>query len=484
MARRVLLLTTPYRSVRYRAVVRKIPPTLPFLGVAYIAAMLEREQVPVRVVDAWGKQLSFEHIKSEIAAFCPDMIGITSTAPAFGIAIELAQKIKEVFPHVCVVFGGPYVSAIPEETLRELPWVDMVVVGEGEYTMVELAQGRPWQSIKGLVYRQGSRIVANPPRPLIEDLDALPFPDRSFYRTNCYLRPFYEFHGAPVAAVVTSRGCPFQCTFCASHTVAGRRIRLRSIPNIVEEIDQLLARYRVRFVSIADDAPVFTMDQERLETFCRMIRGRPFLWGAKARADSINEKNLSLMHAAGCRVLEIGCESGNPDILEGWEKGVTVSQIKEAFHLMRRFGISSVAMFMLGAPKETPQSIQRTIRFAKALGATYVIARILYPYPGTQAYEALVQKGMVVPRRWDMLRDPRSGDPVLRHPNLSTSDLALPGVSFAQLLRWQRIFHRSFYLRWRYGVGVLAQIRNWQAVKAYLRLAAGVMRFWVRWGLQ
>lgn len=481
---KVLLITTPYKSKAYRVLNKRIPATLPFLGIAYVAAVLEREGIPVRLLDAWGRNLGFEDIRKEIAAFRPDIIGITCTASAFGVSVELARKIKDCAKDITIVLGGPYVSAIPEETLREIPWVDVVVIGEGEHTMLELAQANPLHAIKGIAYRSGGRILVNEPRPLIYNLDALPFPARNFYRMADYRRPFYEFHGTPFASIVTSRGCPFKCRFCASHTVAGREIRLRSIPNIIKEIDMLLERYKVRFISIADDAPVFTMDEARLSEFCRAIKGKGFLWGAKARADSINENNLRMLRDAGCRILEIGCESGNPGILEGWEKGVSVTQIKNAFRLMNKFGINSVAMFMLGAPAETKETVLGTIRFAKELGATYCIARILYPYPGTEAYADLKAQKMLHSKSWDEIRYPQSGDSILVHPNSTTSELCLPNLTFNQLLRLQRRMHRDFYLNKRYIFSTLSRLKDWHAVKVYGRLLIGVVRFWFRWGLQ
>lgn len=457
---------------------------MPFLGIAYMAAVLERGNIPVQILDAWGLGLTFKEISSQIGRYRPDIIGITCTASAFGVSVELAKKIKVSFPDIKIVLGGPYVSAIPEEVLREIPWADFAVFGEGEYTMLELCQERPVEGIRGLAYRSSGRVIVNDDRPLIEDLDALPFPARHFYNMSRYRRPFYEFHGSPFAPIITSRGCPFHCRFCASHVVSGRDIRLRSIGNIVEEIDMLIRDYKVKFITIADDAPVFTMDRNRLADFCRAIKGKKFFWGAKARADSINEDNLSMMRDAGCRVLEVGCESGNPEVLKEWEKGISIGQIREAFRLMNKYGISSVAMFMLGAPEETKETILNTIRFAKELRAAYVIARILYPYPGTDAYNYLYEHKMIKPRGWEQIRNPEKSDPGISHPNLSTSELRLPGVSFKDLIILQRRMHREFYLDARYILSVLSKLKNWHAFKEYLKLFAGVVNFWRKWGLQ
>jgi radical SAM superfamily enzyme YgiQ (UPF0313 family) len=457
---------------------------MPFLGVAYLAAVLEREGIPVKLLDAWGKNLSFAEIKEQIQGFLPDLIGITCTASAFGVSVELAKKIKSCFQDIPIVFGGPYVSAIPEETLREIPWIDMVIVGEGEYTLLELAQGRPAGEIKGIVYRDGPSIVSNDPRPVIDDLDALPFPARHFYDIKDYMRPFYEFHGTPFAPIITSRGCPFKCRFCASHVIGGRQVRLRSISNIIEEIDMLLDKYKVKFITIADDAPVFTMDQKRLNSFCQAIAGKKFFWGAKARADSINKDNLSMMRDAGCRVLEVGCESGNPDILREWEKGVSVEQIRQAFKLMNQYGISSVAMFMLGAPTETEQTIRNTARFARELGATYVIARILYPYPGTEAYCDLYEHKMFKIRDWNEIRNPRKEDVTISHPNLATNELSLPHITFKKIIALQSELHILFYCDPKYMLRTILKIRNWSMLKKYISLLSGIVRFWLRYGLR
>ncbi len=480
---RVLLITTPYKSRLYRRLIKQIPATMPFLGVAYLAAVLEKQAIPVKLLDAWGRALSFAEIEKEIQRFRPDIIGITCTATAFGVSVELAKKIKFCSPDIPIIFGGPYVSSISQETLRQIPWIDIVVVGEGEYTLLEIAQGRPLREIKGIVYRDNSTIVTNEPRPPVADLDALPFPARHFYNIKDYVRPFYEFHGKPFAPIITSRGCPFKCRFCASHIVGGRQVRLRSISSIVEEIDMLLEKYKVKFIVIADDAPVFTMDQKRLSEFCQAIAGKKFFWGAKARADSINKDNLAMLRDAGCRLLEIGCESGNPDILQEWEKGVSPEQIKEAFRLINQFGINSVAMFMLGAPEETEESIRRTMRFARQLGATYVIARILYPYPGTDAYHYLYEHQMLRLKSWEEIRNPKKGDTILLHPNLTTSELCLPEISFKKLVALQRIMHFLFYSDPRYIYRTLRKIKDWPTARRYLRLLWGVIRFCLKFGL-
>lgn len=481
---KTLFITTPYKSKLYRDVTRKVPATLPFLGVAYVAAMLENDGSPVKILDAWGSNLSFKEIKKEIQAYQPDIIGITSTAAAFGVSVELAKQIKSGFADITIVFGGPYVSTVFNQALKEIPWIDIIVIGEGEYTMLELSKGVSLREIKGIAYRDKGEVKVNDPRPLIQDLDALPFPSRHFYAPSNYHRPFYELHGSPFASIVTSRGCPFKCRFCASHTVAGHQVRLRSIGNIVEEINMLLGVYKVKFISIADDAPVFTMDKKRLGEFCSAIEGKGFFWGAKARADSINRENLSMLAAAGCRVLEIGCESGNPDILQEWEKGVSIEQIKEAFRLMNEFGINSVAMFMLGAPNETRETIRKTIKFAKGLGATYVVARIFYPYPGTDAYKDLYSRGMLKPRDWEEIRNPQKRDPILRHPNLTTCELRLPNLTFKELLKLQRSMHVECYLNPRYLFSSINKLKNAGSLGSCLRFLTGIIRFWFRWGLQ
>jgi radical SAM superfamily enzyme YgiQ (UPF0313 family) len=478
---KVLLITMPYLSDKYRGLYKRTPATLPLLGVAYIAAVLEKHNIPVKLLDAWGNGLTFDDIRQEIETYSPDIIGISCVTTTFGIAVDLAKKIRLFSKNIQIVIGGPLVSAIPAEVLEQIPWIDIVVIGEGEYTMLELAQGKNLSSIKGIAFRQQERIIITEARPLLDNLDELPFPARHFYNLSNYNRPFFEFHGKPYTTIVTSRGCPFKCKFCASHVVAGKQVRLRSISNIVEEIDSLIAKYNVKFISIADDAPVFTMNQDRLLEFCKAIKGKKFTWGAKARADSINEENLSVMSKAGCRELEIGCESGNPDILKDWDKGVTVTQVQKAFSLMRKYGINSVALFMLGAPNETEESVRQTIDFIIRLNPTYVIATILHPYPGSDAFEFLYKHNMLKRRDWEDIRNPQPESPALSDPLLSFSELNLPYITYSRLRQLQSQLHRQYYSNPKYILSSILRFKNPQTFGSYMKLFFRILYFRKKW---
>lgn len=363
-----------------------LPPT----GLAYLAAVLEESGQSVRILDANALNSSSRDVLQTVEDYGPTIVGITSTTPTFGSAIGIANAVKEAHPEILVVMGGPHPTILPEETVNE-PGVDLVVRGEGEYTLLEIMERydgdvRKLRRVKGVVFRNPvtKKLVKTPPRPLIENLDKLPFPARHLLPMDKYRT---AIAGNKFQLVLTSRGCPGRCMFCAKF-VFGAKFRARSPENIIEEIEFLRKNYDVREIDFMDDA--FTCDAERVERLCDAMveQGIKIPWRCSGgtRVDMVGGRLLKKMKAAGCSQISYGVESGDDEVLRKIGKGVTTQDIREAFRKTREAGIETIAFFMLGLPFDTLETMEKTVQFAKELDPDYIQFTIATPLPGTAMY--------------------------------------------------------------------------------------------------
>ena len=342
---RVLLINPNYRKV-YKYVSEEATMIEPPLGLAYIAAVLRQNNIEVKILDAAALNLENSQISRYAEKFKPDVIGITASTNTIVVAYEIADAVKK--PEIKVVAGGPHTSILPEQTLQECKSIDIAVKGEGEYVILEIAQGRELSEIDGITYRKDNEIIRNKDRELIENLDELPFPARD-------LLPLDEYESVgirryPFATMITSRGCPYSCNFCVNYTVLGKRFRYRSVENIMREIDELVNKYHVKEIDIIDDN--FTVIPERAEQICDELIKRRYdlIWklGNGIRADRVNERLLMKMKKSGCYLVAFGIESGNEEILKKINKGESLQQIVQAIRWAKRYGMETEGFFILG----------------------------------------------------------------------------------------------------------------------------------------
>jgi len=453
---RVLLVQPPSRSAIREVLETSSPP----LGLAYLASCLEEEGEEVRIMDCIVLGASHRDVKREIESWSPDLVGVTATTPAHNDALRVLKEAKEA--GAFTVAGGPHFSFIDLEALRKYRFIDFVVRGEGEETLKELVRalerGRDVSEIRGLTYRRGEVAKRNPDRPLIENLDSLPMP-------AYHLLPMgmYRFEGYRHATTMTSRGCPFRCTFCASSKLFGKRWRGRSPGNVADELELLVYKYKVRNVEFLDDT--FTLNARRAEEICDEIkrRGLDISWACSSRVDTINRRLLSKLKAAGCYIIYYGVESGSQRILNLMRKGIRIAQVVKAFKETVKAGIERLASFILGFPGETVETIKKTIRFARFLNPDYVQFTVCTPYPGTELYHELKSKGAILVEDW------------------SRYDALTPvfwvreeGMPPWEVARWVKRAYVSFYTSPRFLIQQLRKKRFiiwrkvFKAVRAYL----------------
>ncbi len=420
------------------------------IGLLYLGAMLEAEGIETAVCDEIVDQDAFE----AMARYQPDLVGISLTSMMMPRAVEITERAKQA-GHT-VVLGGPHPSAMPAESLLETG-ADIAVIGEGEYTIVELCQGKELAEVQGIAHRDGDQVKLTAPRPPIADLDALPLPARHLLELRRYRHDvemgFPLLPGELMLRILTARGCPFPCTNCCSHTVFGREHRARSPELVVDEMQAAMGQYGVRtFTFIDDNLP---LNEATLSRICHLIleRGLDVRWSCYARVGTSKE-TLRLMKAAGCALIAYGVESGSPRVLASLNKRITPEQVTRTFDATREVGIRTKAFFIIGLPEETEQDFQMSMALARRINPDLLWASIFYPLPGSALYDGMspAERERLDFRKASFFR---TDDPVLaaRHKRFLTDYYFSPRfvrnmlgmLSYADILHYLRI--ARVYLR-------------------------------------
>lgn len=373
--------------------------TEPSFGLVCLAAVAQDVGAAVTIVEASSRNLSVEQTQKEILRFEPDVVGITATTAGIVAAGELAQGLKQTRPEIINLIGGCHVTALPEETLQTFPGFGMAVTGEGEETLKEILihvdRGREaLQSLAGTAVREGEKIIVNPPRPLIRDLDELPHPawsclegfPRKFRPSPSRIKRW------PCASIVLTRGCPNQCTFC-DRSVFGNQCRAYSPEYALNLMRELRYHYGVKEILIEDDT--FIVSNRRVQQLCDLIIAEDLdiTWSCLGRADRVSPELLRLMKKAGCWHISYGIESGDQDILKGMKKNLNLAQIKKAVQWSKEAGVYTKGFFMVGFPGESEASLSATLSLARSLPLDDISVMQLTPFPGSLLYETAEQYG-------------------------------------------------------------------------------------------
>lgn len=362
------------------------------MGILYIGTVLEEAGHKVQLLDIGPRDKNWQE---NVKKFNPEIIGLTLVTTQFQRAEEILFDLKKICPDARYCAGGPHASALPEETLRDLN-LDFVVKGEGEYIMKEicerLGQNKNLEGVKGVYYKKNDQIIFHGLAPVISDMDALPIPKRELLPDSLwYLTPPGFIRGSfnwGIATIMSGRGCPFNCIFCASQNVFGRGVRRRSVQNVIKEIGYLKEKYNIKGLFFLDDT--FTINDSWLKEFCAALKEEKYrlIWGCQARGDTITEEKLSMMKDAGCVQVDIGAESGSDIILKNLNKNEKVEDLRRGFAITKKLGIKTFASFIIGNPGEGVEEIEETKKFALEVKPNMTGFCILVPYPGTSLYDA------------------------------------------------------------------------------------------------
>jgi radical SAM superfamily enzyme YgiQ (UPF0313 family) len=422
---RVMLISPPAPS----AVKEVLGATGPPLGLAYLASIARSEGHDVIIVDSLAEGINLRELKGRMRSFYPDVIGITATTSMIPDAYEAARVAKEVNPDATVLIGGPHVTFLPEETLNECKYIDIVVRGEGELIFRELLRKKDLRDVRGITYRSSGVIKSNPAMPLIPNLDEIPIPAYDLLPMH-----LYRFGNLRFGTIITSRGCPFNCIFCSSSLQFGKRWRAHSKERVIEELRILHQDYGVREVEFLDDT--FTLDRRRAREISREIvrEGLDISWTASSRVNTFDLETGREMKRAGAHTIYFGIESGSQKILDLIGKGITVEQSISAVKSAKKAKLRALGSFIIGFPEETEDDIRRTIDFSKKVGVDLAQFTIATPYPGTKLWDIANKMNLLLTRDW---RKYTTIDVVMKSFYLTERQIK-------RLLNWAYI---SFYLR-------------------------------------
>ncbi len=448
--KKIILVSPSYDFVYRGAKIKPGAMYSPSLGLASIGGALLAAGHEVRVCDL--NRSSEADLASALREFSPDIAGISFTTILSAEAARVAGEIKKQSPGVMVVAGGVHPTSMPEDALS-CPHFDAACVGEGDLSMPELAGGGPVEDIPGFAYRRAGEVKVNPRRPLIADLDALPYPAWKLFDVPSYSTTKLLTRANPAGWLETSRGCPYGCVYC-NKSVFGRGFRAKSAARVVDEMAYMLD-CGFREIHLADDC--FTVDIPRAKSICRGIleRGLKFSWATVTgiRADRVDQELLNLMKEAGCYRVFYGIESGSEEVLRRINKGETPDDVRRAVEMSRKAGLEVHGFFMLALPGDTEKTMRQTIDFAKELDLDMAKAAITVPLPATPYFEELSSQGRIKSRDWTRYN--------LYFPARTLYDH--PALDWDTVDRYYRAFYREFYFRpgfiWR---RLLASLRGGQ----------------------
>lgn len=433
---KVLFVNPPQTASKYKFMGVIAPP----LGIAYMAGVLQENHIDVEILDASAEDMDFKDVEKELLKRKPDLVALTALTPTIGRALETAQVVKETLPDSIVVMGGYHPTFNFIETLEDEN-VDIVIRGEGEYIMLNLVQALENQSslhdVKGIVFedKNSKEIVVNPEAPLIQDLDELPFPALNLLPMKKYRLLDIDTH---MTTMITTRGCPMQCSFCSSAAMHGKKIRERSVENIVDEIEYLKTNYDIDTIAFMDDT--FTLKKRKVMAICDEIlkRNIEIMWGCTSRVDTLDEKLLKKMKEAGCITIFIGVESADQQQLDNMCKNTTIAKIENAFKIAHKLKIRTIASVALGMPGDTKEIMNKTVKFVHKLKPNYAIYSLATPYPGTRFYKEAFEKNLIKIKDWSKY--------TLITPILETIDCSLNDMRKIQAKAFMKFYLRPHYI--------------------------------------
>ena len=403
------------------------------LGIGYLAAVLEKKGYTVDVIDCHVVKYTPIELEGEFIKRQPDVVGVTSTTLTYKPALETVKTAKEACPNCLTMVGGPHVSVMAEETLREYPEVDVVVRGEGEQTLLELADLVSMSDlgnldgVAGITFRKNGQIVSSPDRPLIQDLDELPFPAYKYFPLSKY-----RLFGKLILPVITSRGCPHKCTVCLASKMFGNHFRARSPKNVVDELELLRDRCDADAFAFYDS--MFTYDKKRVFEICEEIKNRNIglPWDCQPAASQVSRELLAKMRDANCQLVYFGVESGCQTIMDAMNREATVEQNEKAIKWAKEVGLSVAISMVVGYPGETPDTLKQTLDFIRRVEADDAYLCVATPYPGTELRTLVESMGWKMSSDWNLYD---TVTPVFENPVLGSGEI----------IKIREAFHNSLY---------------------------------------
>jgi len=456
--KKVLLINPPTgvydRADRCQAPIEEegIEMIRPPINLAYMGAMIEKAGHRAVIKDypaEGGKVTDFENDLKKIK---PNLLVLNVTTPTLDSDLALCKVSKKIDKKIMIIAKGAHFYEFDKKVLSNFDDLDLVIRGEPELVIEEIVKGKDFKKIKGISYRRGKRVYRNKERPFLEDLDSLPFPARHLLNNKLYRFPDTNL---PYALILTGRGCPYSCIFCLVGKVSGKKLRTRSVKNVLQEIENCISNFHIKTFFFRADT--FTWKKDWVVEFCNGLikRNLKIRWGTNSRVDTVDEEIIRLMKKAGCDIIGFGIESGNQEILNKMKKGITLEQSRKAVRLCHQCGIKTLLFFVLGLPWDNKKTIKETINFAKELPGTFYNFSIAYPFPGTEFAEIAKKNSL------------------LTKNSLYGFDFARPAIKTFFLSNDDLVFYRrkalkSIYFRPKYILRVLSQARSPRELANYI----------------
>jgi radical SAM superfamily enzyme YgiQ (UPF0313 family) len=428
-----------------------IPISLPS-----IAALLQKNGHKVRVLDCAVANITPETVLLEIEKYKPSIIIVNVSTVTYYDDIGAAKKIKLRFPDVHLAAIGNHVTSLPDTTLKESSF-DSIILGEPEFTALELAgrlsSGIDIKDLSGIATKNNEGIIINGKTGFIENLDDLPFPARDLMDNKKYVLPITN---EPYTLVIPSRGCPHDCIFCTSSKYYGKKLRLRSPENIIDEVKEVKNKYGIN--NIVMWADTFTLNREFVVKICKLlIREKTGVrWMCNSRVDTVDPEMLKLMKESGCIGVSYGVESGNQKILDNIKKRVTLEQIENAIKWAQEAGMEAMAHVIFGLPGETKETIKETVNFLIRTSPDYVQIYCATPFPGTEFYEICKNKNCLITDGWDRFE-------------VNAAVISTPQIGPEELYEARRNAYIKFYLNPKYIWKRIRRIRSMKDLVFFIR---------------
>jgi len=435
--KKIIFLNPPITSRERYGSLANTGNSLPPLGLTNLAAICLENGFNAEILDAEALKLGYEETLHEILKWKPDILGITSTTVAISNAAEIATMLKKSFPKITTIIGGSHITAEPEVTMKTFPAFDVGVIGEGDITITELLESlinrTELNKVKGIVYRKNGSLSRTPSRSFINDLDSLPKPAYHLLPNlvKHYSPPPHAIKRYPGTSMITSRGCPSKCNFCANFF--GTKFRHYSAEYIIEVVLRLKNDFGINEINFVDDT--FVVNKKRVKQICDLLINRniDLSWSCEAKVNFVNPEMLKLMKKAGCWQIAYGIETGSQDILDSIDKGTTLKQAEDAMKWSKQAGIETRGFFMIGSPGETKGTITETINFIKKVELDDFHVTFFTPYPGTYIYKNLSKFYSDI-KDWKIMN--------CWHPVFIP-----PGLTKEELIHFQKKMFKEFYFR-------------------------------------
>lgn len=440
----------------------------PPLGICYVAASLLKHGHEVKIIDCDTEEDYLKTIVDTCNNFKPDMVGLYSFTWTFRRVVSLANKIKELLPSAILVIGGPNVCSFPKLSVELGPF-DYGVRGEGEETIIELMEliesKKGPSEVKSLIWRDGNQITMNPFRDLIDNLDRVPLPARHLLKMDKYFDVFTQ--EKKFTTIFASRGCPFNCLFCDRENRMGRAWRVHSAERVIHEIVELQKNYGIREFMFFDDN--FVINKDWVRQFCQKIKDKKLdiLWEIRTRVDMVDEDILKIMKDAGCYRIRFGFEHGDDRILKVVKKGITVEQSLECARLCKKVGIEMFGYFMVGAPEETMETMQKTLNLALKIEPDFAIFSKTILIPGSELFEWAVAHNYIKPDYWEKFLRGEITNPA---PALSTKELPQPVVD-----KFVKKCNKTFYFRSSYVLRRILSLKSLPQLIRQVKMAKALL---------